>query len=109
RMHESALRSSQMKIGEVHDHRAEPIGWDTMDFDDAQWQEADVGTRPLCKLTVQSMPPIRVKERLSPIETSITPGGDLLLDFGKCIAGWCDLHVLGTEGQKIVVKYAERL
>lgn len=109
RIAESGIRSSQLKIGEFHDNRLEPVGWEEPCFDASQWFEAHPRAHPDCALRAQPTPPIRVKKRFKPVAITKTTDGDDLIDFGECFAGWCELVVIGNPGDRIDVIYGERL
>lgn len=109
RIAESAIRSSQLKIGEVQDARLDPLNWDRPEFDDARWQGAQVAEPPPGQLTAQHAPSIRITRKLKAQAITQHPCGDHIIDFGVCFGGWCEIAVTGAAGAGIELRYAERL
>jgi alpha-L-rhamnosidase len=109
RIAESPIRESIMRVGEVYDARLEQAGWDSGTFDDSQWLEAKVVDAPHCRVVAQTSPPIRAMQILKPSAISQPKPGVYVIDFGQCFAGWCRLHVKGTAGARIELKFAELL
>jgi alpha-L-rhamnosidase len=109
RMHDSGLRRSEMKAGEIYDARLEPVGWDRPGFDDSAWTQAAIGSAPTAKLVAQVSPPVREIQVLPPRTISEVRHGVYQVDFGQNFAGACRLQVLGSGGTRIELRYAELL
>jgi alpha-L-rhamnosidase len=109
RIAESAIRESQIRVGEIYDARLEQPGWDVAGFDDAQWRSVDIADTPPCRRVAQVSPPIRATQVLTPQGISQPKPGIYLLDFGQHFAGWCRLQVKGPKGTRVEVQYAELL
>lgn len=61
------------------------------------------------RLVSQQCEPVRITERLNPVEWLETPEGDLVVDFGQNISGFVEIHVKGEPKQKITLRHAEVL
>lgn len=109
RIAESPIRASQIRIGEVYDARYEKPGWDSVEFCDSQWREAEIVPPLSSRLTAQVVPPVRTVQLLKPKAISQPKPGIYVFDFGQNFAGWCRLHVKGDEGTRIELRFAELL
>jgi alpha-L-rhamnosidase len=105
----SAIRDSQIRVGETYDARLEQPGWDTANFDAASWVGADIAGTPGCSVVAQTSAPIRATQTLAPCAIRQPRAGVYVFDFGQCFAGWCRLHVKGPRGTRIEMKFAELL
>ncbi|HRK21305.1 MAG TPA: glycoside hydrolase family 78 protein [Fimbriimonadaceae bacterium] len=101
---------SDFLMGETYDARKEIAGWDQPGFRETDWKSVDVGTAN--KGTLEAFPgnPVRAYDVLrSKTITKPTPDDSYVLDLGQNMAGWARLRVRGRPGQKIVLRFAERL
>lgn len=60
-------------------------------------------------LVAQESEPVRITQRLKPVQFIRTPQGEAVLDFGQNISGFVELRVNGQRGQKIVLRHGEVL
>lgn len=106
---EGAFLEADMLMGETYDSRKEPTGWDKAGFDDSNWKAVDTGTKTKGKL--QSYPgiPVRKFKEIEPVSITEPEKGHYVFDMGSNIAGWARLKVTGKAGDKIVLRFAERL
>jgi alpha-L-rhamnosidase len=95
--------------GETYDARQEKSGWDTADFDDSKWDPAQVVPAPTKNLAAQTMPPIRADQIIKPVKLTEPKPGVFVFDMGQNFAGVAELRVRGAAGDKVVMKYGERL
>ena len=97
--------------GETYDARAELLDWSKPGFDDAAWRPAIEQKAPCpdSKLHSQLLPPIRVMERLEPVNVIPTERGSYIVDFGRNIAGWTQITVDQQAGDLIKIIPAEVL
>lgn len=51
--------------------------------------------------------PCREHELYAPTNSFPADGGGTIYDFGVCIAGWCEIEVLGARGAKVTIDYDE--
>jgi len=101
------LMENGLYYGERYDARQEIPGWDQPDFNDSDWEEADIvkGHR----LASQLMPPIRVAKNLKPISQHSPKPGVYVFDFGQNFAGWVRLKICGPKGTEVQLRHAELL
>ncbi len=95
--------------GEEYDARLEWVDWSSWGFDDASWPKAQVVPAPSGELSAEMIEPIRVTQRLKPVELRELPSGGWIFDLGQNIAGWCRLKVNGAAGTKVTLRHAETL
>ncbi len=95
--------------GETYDARLEKPGWDTVGYDDRDWQPALVVAPPGGKLVSQQMPPIRVTKTLKPARILEPSPGVHVVDFGQNLSGWAEISVNGPAGTEVTLKYAEKI
>ncbi|MBI4166538.1 MAG: family 78 glycoside hydrolase catalytic domain [Acidobacteria bacterium] len=105
----SPILQSELCVGELYDARLEQSKWDTVGFDDSDWQKAETATRPSCSLVAQVSPPIRATQILKPQAITNPVPGAYVFDFGQNFAGWCRLRVKGAAGTRIDLHFAEEL
>ena len=104
-----ALRESDFLMGETCDARLEPRGWDAPGFDAAAWKPVDTGTNLKPLREAHRGPPV-VAVQTFPARTITEPQpGVYVLDLGQNFAGVPRLTVKGRPGQKITLRFAERL
>jgi alpha-L-rhamnosidase len=102
---------ADLLMGEVHDARREPKGWDSApDFDESSWNDVRVADTDLTTLADTLDEPVRVTEEIHPQHATQRPDGRLLLDMGQNIAGRVRLTVRDAPaGTRIVIRHAETL
>ena len=109
RLASSAIVRSEIYDGELYDARLQLAGWDTCEFDDSAWEEAQIGEAPPCRLTAQVTPPIRRTQLLSAQALTNPSPGVWVFDFGQNFAGTCRLQVKGPRGSRVEMKFGEIL
>lgn len=105
----SPVVSSDIYNGETYDGRLEQNGWATADFDDSDWRNAVVGTKPDTRLISQISPPIRATKTVDAVSIHEVAPGVSVFDFGQNFSGWCRLHAKGGAGSKVELRYGELL
>lgn len=95
--------------GEEYDARLELTGWNTVGYDDSNWQSVDRMDAPGGELTAQPNPNIRVQEKLKPIAVTERPNGKYIVDMGQNMVGWLSVNLKGKKDQPIVMRFAESL
>lgn len=101
------IRENGIYFGENYDARLEQPGWNLPDFDDSGWKRAILGSGP--PVTAQTIPPVRITERLKPVGISKLNNGVYIFDFGKNISGYARLKVCGPKGTTVQLRYGELL
>ncbi|MHB9033012.1 MAG: family 78 glycoside hydrolase catalytic domain, partial [Anaerolineae bacterium] len=100
---------NSVRSGETYDARLEQPGWDAPGFAAAGWEPARELPAPRGSLVSQSLPPIKVMEKLQPVTWSHPRPDVWVADLGQTIAGTARLRVRGPAGTRIVMRYAEIL
>ena len=83
------------------DSRQEPIGWQTVGFDDSEWASATVVDRSDYHLFAQMAPLEREQAELEPVSIVVTNGA-WVVDFGRCIDGWPKLTMRANHSGDVV-------
>ena len=83
------------------DSRREPVGWQTVGFDDSGWAPAAVVDRSGYRLFAQMAPLEREQGTLDPV-TIAHANSAWLVDFGRCIDGWPKLTMRANRPGDIV-------
>jgi len=94
--------------GEDYDSNLEQPGWDTPDFDDADWKKALVSRGPGGDLSIEMDYPLQVMEVFDDPVIK-TPENIYLYDFKQNASGIIKLKVTGRKGQRLKLHPAERL
>ena len=53
--------------------------------------------------------PVKIKERLKPVEVITTPAGETVLDLGQNMVGWLEFKTKAPKGTEIALQYGEIL
>ena len=102
------ILESDILNGETYDARLELTGWDQPDYDDSQWMPVTEYPSPDIAIHIHPGMPIRVMERIKPVEITRRPEG-YIFNMGQNFAGIVELKVKGRAGEKIVLKFGEML
>lgn len=95
--------------GESYDARKRLVGWSLPGFDDSKWDKVDVGAEVAPKVEAHPGPPVVVFAEIAPKSIKEPTSGAYVLDMGQNFAGVARLKVSGKAGQKITLRFAERL
>lgn len=96
--------------GETYDARLEWPGWNESGYDDIHWHTVAVGSdevHPL--LQAHPGPPVVAVQEFAARAITEPKPGVFVLDLGQNFAGVPRLKVSGKPGQKITLRFAERL
>jgi alpha-L-rhamnosidase len=104
-----AIRHADLLMGEKHDLRLEPAGWDAPGFDDADWPAVRCRDRDSRPLAADPGPPVRVTQDAKPVGITRDPHGRQVIDFGQNLPGWVRITIDGPPGTIIRVRHAEVL
>jgi alpha-L-rhamnosidase len=104
---EGPIVENSLYGGETYDARLEINGWDTGKQVGKRWKHVKKVRMPEAKLQVQTMPPIKVIETLTPVSTAEPEPGVRVYDFGQNFTGWCEIKVRGKSGAKVIIRHAE--
>jgi alpha-L-rhamnosidase len=104
-----ALREADFLMGETYDARRAPDGWDRPGFDDSKWERVVTGAEVRPGVRAHPGPPVRAIAEFKPVKVTEPRRGVYVLDLGQNFAGVARLKVTGKRGQKITLRFAERL
>jgi len=104
-----AILEADFLMGETYDGRRQIPGWDKPNFDQSGWSKVDVLKDMNAK--VQAYPGVTVQKfaEIKPVKITEPNEGVYIFDMGRNFAGWARVKVNGKTGDKIVLRYAERL
>ena len=115
----AAIRHADLLMGERHDLRLEPHGWDSPGFDEtvsegagsegAGWREVQHRPRDARVLAADPGVPVRVIQQVSPVSVTVTGDGTRIIDFGQNLTGWLSIRASGPAGTTVAVRHAEVL
>lgn len=94
---------------EHYDARLEQPGWDTPNFDDSLWGNANYSGAPSNHIVAQSLQPIRNANKILPVNMRKIDARTYVFDLGRNIAGVSQLSVQGKKGTKIKIIHGELL
>jgi alpha-L-rhamnosidase len=96
-------------IGETYDARKEIKDWNKAQFDDSQWAEAIVGMGPGGRLQKSFFPAIQQTNSQNPVAITSPQKGVWLVDMGVNFTGLYKIRLQGKEGEKITMRFGERI
>lgn len=102
---EGPIRENNEYDGELYDARYEK----NLQKDSSSWKPAATMPSPGGKLNIQETPPIRIIDTILPISVRRMEEGRLIFDMGQNMVGFCRIQIKGKRGDKIVLRFAERL
>lgn len=105
------IRAADMFMGEVIDLSVlRTKGFSKPDFDDTDWVAVSCGCEEVDPV-VEPSPgvPIAAFHEFEPVRVTEPVDGTYVYDMGRNFAGVVRMQVNGTSGQKITVRYGERL
>jgi len=103
------IREADMQAGEAYDARLEMPGWDQPGFDDRDWKRVDLTESVSVPLEAYPGIPVRKTLEIRPIELNSPRPGVYVFNLGQNFAGWAKLKVQGGRGDKVTLRFAERL
>jgi alpha-L-rhamnosidase len=96
--------------GETYDARLENPDWAEAGCDDIHWQPVVVGSDEVHPLVqADPAPPVRAIKEFKARKITQPKPGVFVFDLGQNFAGVARLKVSGRAGQKITLRFAERL
>ena len=105
----AAIRHADLLMGERHDLRLEPRGWDAPGFDAAGWRSVRCRGRDSRPLVADPGPPVRVTEEITPRSITRDADGRHIIDLGQNLTGWLRIRVDGPPGASVRVRHGEVL
>ncbi|KAF5008875.1 hypothetical protein FDECE_4899 [Fusarium decemcellulare] len=106
----SAIQSSEIYDGEVHDMREEDTNWKTGD-DSLIWLPTKTVPWPdERRLLTTNSPPVRIIETVKPQKMILSPSGRVIVDFGQNLVGKLRVEsVVLTKDARLSFRHAEVL
>ena len=98
-----------IRNGEVYDARLEQPGWDKPKFGNSVWDSVTIADAPKGTLKPEIMPASIVHKTITPVAITEPQKGIYIIDIGVNITGWAKLKISGEPGQKITMRYGEKL
>ncbi|MDR3621228.1 MAG: glycoside hydrolase family 78 protein [Paludisphaera borealis] len=96
-------------MGETFDARLDKADWSLPTFQDDGWEPVVAGAEMQPVVQAHPGPPVTPFVELQPRTFSEPKPGVYVLDYGQNFAGVPRLRLRGEPGQKIVLRFAERL
>ena len=96
-------------MGETYDARRELNGWDRPDYDDSAWKTAATGASVSPRIQAYPGVTVQVFKEIAPVSITEPVKGAYVFDMGTNLAGVARLKVRGKAGDKVVLRFAERL
>lgn len=90
------------------DNRLQPVGWQELDYQAADWTHASVHAADDHQLQLQPTPPLAVYT-VKPVKVTSLAEGSYVLDFGGELTGQFQMRAQGKEGQQIELRCGEEL
>ncbi|WP_291965172.1 alpha-L-rhamnosidase [Maribacter sp.] len=95
--------------GDTYDARYEINGWNTVGYNDKDWNHPKVANPKIKKVSAQQIPAIKKLKELEPKKVFKSVDGEWIVDFGQNIAGWVKINVQEKDGQLIQITTTEAL
>ena len=103
------IREADFLMGETCDARLTLHGWDTAGFDDSKWDPVVLGAELKPVIQAHPGPPVRTFVEVQGHHWTEPKPGVYVLDLSQNFAGVPRLKIHGEPGQKITLRFAERL
>jgi alpha-L-rhamnosidase len=95
--------------GEHYDARLEQPAWNTSNFDDSKWKDAEIRSVPSQQIVAQVLHPIRNVEILPAKKVVKINDSSYVFDLGKNISGVSRFTIEGPAGTTFTLKHGERI
>lgn len=103
------ILESDFLMGERYDARLEKTGWDSPGYKGEDWLPVVTGAEVNPKIEPFNGQPVRPFAVLKPKTIKQTGDDVYVLDLGQNIAGHGRIKLAGKRGQKLTLRFAERL
>ncbi len=109
KIHPSPIVFNALRNGEHYDARKEVPGFSDPDLKETGWKRAMRVFSPGGIIVEEDGAPCRATDSYKPVSHKATKDGGTVYDFGRNIAGWCEIDVAGEAGAKVTIDYAEKI
>ncbi len=103
------IRESDMLMGETHDYALATKGWMVSGYDDTAWETVATGTTSTAPVQAHPGTPVTRHEQLVAKSVKEVEPGVHIYDIGQNLAGWAAITLDGKAGQRVRVRFGERL
>ncbi len=108
KVHEHPVQRTNVYGSELYDGTKEQTGWNTVSFDDSQWDDAVIAEMPEADFVEQFQPPIKVIHTYEGMYLH-SVNGRKIYDFGQNCSFMLEMDVEGNTGDTVKVYPAEKL
>jgi alpha-L-rhamnosidase len=105
----SPIIFNSIYTAEHYDARLAKAGWNTPDYNDADWKNVIYRQAPSSNIVAQVMHPVRNIEEIPAKSVHKFSDSNYIFDLGRNIAGVSKITVKGAAGTVIRLKHTERL
>ncbi|CAM3719679.1 alpha-L-rhamnosidase [Marinicrinis lubricantis] len=105
----SHILDSNIYDGEIQDANKYMESWSSDSADDEQWACVRLIDIDYHLLEARRSIPVRIKEKLKPVQVIHTPKGEVVLDMGQNMVGWVSFKTEAPKGSLIHLQYGEEL
>lgn len=103
------IREADMLMGETHDYTHETKGWLQPGYDDSAWEAVATGTTSTVPVQAHPGSPVTRHERIAAQSVAEVEPGIHIYNLGQNLAGWAEIKLDGKAGQRVRVRFGERL
>ena len=103
------ILEGEFLAGETYDARLEMDGWDKAGFNASAWKKVDVAVGIQPKIEAYPSYTVQIFQEIKPLSVSEPLKGHFVFDLGTNVAGFVRLKVKGESGEKITLRFGERL
>ncbi len=103
------IRQNHLYYGEHYDAQFNMDGWATAQYDDSNWQKADVLPAPQGEFVYQPCFGKRTQDVLKPVSIRKTGERKYIVDMGRNMVGQLRVTLQGKSGQPVAIRHAEKL
>lgn len=104
---QSSVTRNNIYLGEYHDLRNDPKGWNNIGFDDSNWNNVELSEAPGGELVLGDFPPIKKTATIKPQKIWQNGPGRWTVDFGQNMAGWIKYQGPTSAGDSIKFRFGE--
>jgi len=105
----SFILDGNLYDGEVQDATKYEFGWSNSGYDDSSWKSVFYSDLGFEHLQSRKSVPVRIIEKITPIEVITTPQGDTVIDFGQNMVGWVEFRIDNTAIKEVYLQFGEAL
>jgi alpha-L-rhamnosidase len=96
-------------MGETYDANRELTGWDKAGYDGSAWVKVNTEKESNPQVQAAVSEPVTAFDEIRPISLTEPAAGNYVFDMGQNFAGVVRLKVHGKAGQRVQLRFAERL